>query len=131
MLLHTLASNSLGSLFKTAPKIVDVATPPHQIKEMRKYKRFSFDKKHFTKSERRFGRALQELKIPFKTKIKINGREIDFLIGEEMKWVVEIDGHIQDNSKNKFLLEAGYNVTHFSNKELNNIKEWLKTKLLT
>lgn len=81
------------------------------------------DKKHYTKYERRFGRMLQELHIPFKAKQIIHGYEVDFLIGRN---VVEIDGHIQNTAKNKVLMESGYNVYHFQNKDVYLAKEWLK-----
>ena len=72
-------------------------------------------KKHFTKSERRFARMLQENHIPFKTKIKINNREIDFLVG---RYAVDIDGHAQDGLKNEMLVREGYIPIHIHNKEV-------------
>lgn len=66
---------------------------------------------------------LQELRIPFKAKQIIHGYEVDFLIGRN---VVEIDGHIQNTAKNKVLMESGYNVYHFQNKDVYLAKEWLK-----
>lgn len=69
---------------------------------------------------------LQELHIPFKSKIKIKGREIDFIIG---KFAIEIDGHSQDPKKNEMLLKQGYHPIHFLNKEITpqiaNIILWL------
>jgi len=82
-----------------------------------------FSKKHFTAYERRFGRMLQDLRIPFKTKIIIKGFEIDFLLGKD---VVEIDGHIQNQTKNKILMESGYNVYHFQNNAISDAKLWLQ-----
>ena len=79
--------------------------------------RINLDKKHFTKSERRFGRMLQELHIPFKTKVLIRGREVDFLVG---KYAIDIDCHKQDGLKNQMLTEAGYIPIHYSNQEVNN-----------
>jgi hypothetical protein len=73
------------------------------------------DKKHFTKAERRFVRRLQENHIPFKTKIKINGREVDFLIGKQ---AIDIDGHSQNIEKNKMLLNEGYLPIHINNSQL-------------
>lgn len=76
-----------------------------------------------TKFERRFLEILKNLHIPFKTKIIIRGFEVDFLIGKN---VIEVDGHIQNTNKNKILMEAGYNVYHFQNKEIDNkTKKWL------
>ncbi len=84
------------------------------------------DKKHFTKAERVFGRLLQELKIPFKTKIKINNLEIDFLIG---RYAIEIDGHEQVGKKNHLLAEAGYIPIHFTNQEIIKGRDKIKNKL--
>lgn|SRR3990167_9889230 len=80
-------------------------------------------KKHFTKAERVFGRCLQELKIPFKTKIKINNFEIDFLVGN---WAIEIDGHEQVGEKNAQLVVLGYIPIHFSNQEIIKGREKIK-----
>jgi very-short-patch-repair endonuclease len=77
--------------------------------------RINLDKKHFTKAERKFGRRLQEKHIQFKTKVKIKGREIDFLVG---KYAIDIDGHSQDIKKNKMLFEAGYLPIHINNSQL-------------
>lgn len=80
---------------------------------------------HSTKAERRFAELLKRLHIPFKAKIKIEGREIDFLIG---KYAIEIDGHKQDVKKNQMLIEKGYNPIHFNSWEIpnQNLIEWLK-----
>jgi hypothetical protein len=75
-------------------------------------------KKYFTKSERRFVRRLQENHIPFKSKIKINGREVDFLIG---KYAIDIDGHKQASDKNEMLVESGYIPIHIDNQSVSKI----------
>lgn len=75
------------------------------------------NKKHFTRSERRFARWLQENHIPFKTKVKINNREIDFIVGN---YAIEIDCHEQDGTKNEMLVREGFIPIHFSNKEIKN-----------
>ena len=72
-------------------------------------------KKHSTKQERIFYEVLKELKIPFKHRWIIQGRECDFLIG---KYVIEIDGHEQDGKKNHFLAELGYIPIHLNNSEI-------------
>jgi len=77
--------------------------------------RTNFDKKHFVKPERIFGRLVQEAGIPFKTKWRISKYEIDFLIG---KVAVELDGHPQNEEKNNYLVIAGYIPVHFYNKEI-------------
>lgn len=71
--------------------------------------------KHFTKSERIFGELLKTKRIPFKTKINIEGREIDFLIGN---YVIEIESHAQDPGKNSFLIDKGYIPIHFTNRDI-------------
>ena len=76
-----------------------------------------------TKTERIFSEILKELHIPFRTKVKVNGREIDFLFGG---YAVEIDGHPQDGNKNHLILQAGYIPLHFNNSEI--FRERLKIK---
>lgn len=80
-----------------------------------------------TKSERKFHELLKKFHIPFKSKVKIVGREVDFIVRE--KYAIDIDGHKQDVSKNKMLIAMGYNPIHFNNNEIPNpnLIEWLKT----
>ena len=85
------------------------------------------DKKHFTKPERIFGEILKRNHIPFQTKIKIEGREIDFLIG---KVAVEIGNHSQDTLKNKSILENGYHLHFITNEELYSNPEIVEELLL-
>ena len=84
-------------------------------------------KGHSTKAERRFCEILKRCRIPFQTKVIINGREVDFLIG---KIVIEIDSHPQDVEKNRKLMELGYSPIHFNNWEISvyedSLEEWLK-----
>jgi hypothetical protein len=82
-------------------------------------------KGHSTKSERRFAELLKKLHIPFETKVIIQGKEVDFLIGRN---VIEIDGHIQDVEKNHMLYNAGYNPIHLNSWEIPNpyLVRWLK-----
>lgn len=82
-------------------------------------------RRHSTKAERRFVEYLKELHIPFRTKIKVLGKEADFLIGTT---VIEIDGHPQSVEKNRLLAEHGYNLVHFNNRDIPSphIKEWLQ-----
>lgn len=77
-----------------------------------------------TKSERRFHEILKRFHIPFKSKVKIGGREVDFVIG---KYAIDIDGHEQDVLKNKMLMSYGFNPIHFHNNEIPNpnLTEWL------
>ena len=72
-------------------------------------------KKHSTKPERIVYEVLKELKIPFKHRWIIGGREIDFVIG---KVCLEIDGHEQDGFKNEQLVRLGYIPVHLHNSEI-------------
>lgn len=86
----------------------------------------SLTKYNSTKFERRFLEILKEFHIPFRTKVKIGGREVDFLIG---KYAIDIDGHQQDVNKNSMLVSLGYIPLHFNNNEINDsLRDWVKTK---
>ena len=78
-----------------------------------------------TKAERRFMEVLKKYHMPFRYKVRIAGREIDFVIGN---LAIEIDGHPQDVSKNYMLIEHGYNPIHFNNWEIPNpnLVKWLQ-----
>ena len=73
-------------------------------------------KKHSTKTERIFYEVLKELKIPFKHRWIIAGREIDFVIDN---YAIEINGHEQDTTKNEILASKGYIPIHLCNSEIN------------
>ena len=77
-----------------------------------------------TKAERRFAELLKELHIPFQAKVKIGGREVDFLIG---RYAIEIDGEdAQDVEKNQMLISLGFNPIHLGNWHVSPLlKEWL------
>jgi very-short-patch-repair endonuclease len=75
--------------------------------------------KNSTKAERKFSERLKSLRIPFRTKVKVNGREVDFII---KNYAIDIDGrHSQDGSKNKMLVEAGYIPVHIINSSVERI----------
>jgi very-short-patch-repair endonuclease len=75
--------------------------------------------KHFsTKAERRFAERLKNLHIPFRAKVKVKGREVDFICGQ---YAIDIDGHQQDGDKNKMLVEVGYTPIHIDNKSVEEI----------
>lgn len=76
--------------------------------------RYNITKKHSTKAERKVYEVLKELKISFKHRWMINGREVDFVIG---KYALDIDGHMQDGKRNHILADAGYIPIHLTNKE--------------
>ena len=81
-------------------------------------------KGHSTRSERKFLELLKKHRVPFQAKIKIAGREIDFLIG---RYAIEIDAHAQDVSKNSMLYRKGYTPIHFNNWEIGeHLGEWLQ-----
>jgi len=78
--------------------------------------RYNIKKQNSTKAERIFYEVLKELKIPFKHRWIINGREIDFLLWDKI--CIEIDGHEQDGEKNHQLVELGFIPIHLNNKEV-------------
>lgn len=77
--------------------------------------RYNINKNNSTKSERIVYEILKENHIDFKHRWIINGREVDFLIGNI---ALDIDGHEQDTHKNQMLLEEGYIPVHLTNKEV-------------
>ena len=82
-------------------------------------------KNQSTKAERRFCELCKKLHIPFRTKVVIGGREIDFVIG---RYAIEIDGHEQDSSKNIMLVNEGYIPVHLNNWHINDsLVDWLKS----
>jgi very-short-patch-repair endonuclease len=89
----------------------------HQINKLLKGKS--------TRGERKFAELCKKLHIPFRTKVMIGGREIDFIIGH---YAIEIDGHQQDSSKNIMLVDEGYTPLHFNNWNINDsLVDWLKS----
>ena len=77
--------------------------------------RYKVLRTHSSKSERIFYEVLKELKIPFRHRWIVCGKEIDFIVGN---YAIEINGHGQDSSKNELLVQAGYIPIHFHNKEV-------------
>jgi len=86
--------------------------------------RYNVLNRNSTKAERKFYELLKALKIPFRHRWLISGREVDFLIG---KYVIEVDSHAQDVSKNIMLVKKGYIPLHIKS---NDIGEYLKPWLL-
>jgi len=72
-------------------------------------------KKNSTKPERIVAETLKEMHVPFRHRVKIEGREIDFVIG---KYCLEIDGHDQAPDKNEQMVELGYVPIHLNNAEI-------------
>ena len=80
-------------------------------------------KRNSTKAERIFYEMLKTLKIPFRHRWLINGREVDFLIGN---YAIEIDSHGQDVDKNIMLLKEGYTPIHINSKDIGQyLTKWL------
>lgn len=61
---------------------------------------------------------LKGLHMPYKAKVKIKGREVDFLIG---RYAIEINGHAQDTEKNEMLAREGFIPLHISNNTVNKV----------
>ncbi len=78
--------------------------------------RKNIDKKHSTKPERIVYEVLKEMKVPFKHRWIIAGREVDFIIGN---YALEINGHEQDTDKNELLAKEGYIPIHIHNSGVN------------
>lgn len=74
--------------------------------------RVTITKRSSTKAERIFAEILKRNHIAFKHRHRIEGREIDFII---KKYAIEIDGHAQSPSRNKWLVEQGFTPIHFQN----------------
>lgn len=68
-----------------------------------------------TKAERRFAERLKQMRVRFKTKVIIAGREVDFVIG---RYAIEINGHGQDTEKNEMLVREGYIPLHVANRDV-------------
>lgn len=85
--------------------------------------RYNISKRHSTKGERLVYEVLKELRIPFRHRWIIRGREIDFVFSDI---ALEINGHEQDAHKNQMLAEAGYRPIHLSNDDLKH-KDYLIT----
>lgn len=71
-----------------------------------------------TKAERKIAEILKRNHIPFKTKWKVNNKEVDFIIG---KVIFEIDGSVHkhiDPEREKMLFDAGYIPIHISIEEV-------------
>ena len=88
--------------------------------------RYNILKKHSTKPERIIYELLKELKIPFRHRWNLGRLEIDFLVG---KYAIDIDGHDQNGQRNFDLIEMGFVPIHFSNQEITNNREIIKSKL--
>ena len=89
--------------------------------------RRNIHKKNSTKAERIFHEILKRNHIPFKHRVKIKGREVDFLIDNI---AVEIGDHSQDPAKNKGIIESGLHLLHISNQDLYNRRESVEKHFL-
>ena len=84
-------------------------------------------KKQSTKAERIVYEILKELHIEFKHRWIINGKEVDFLIGNI---VLEINGHEQSGERNHFLANLGYVPIHINNKEVYENRDSIKQLII-
>ena len=83
-----------------------------------RYQSLKLRKRFSTKSERKIAEILKRNHISFRTKQKINGREVDFIIG---RLALEIDGDVHrhiDSEREQMLWNAGYIPIHISIKEI-------------
>ena len=58
---------------------------------------------------------MKKYHIPFKHREKLNGHEIDFIVGI---YAVEIDGHPQQSVRNKMISDCGFTPLHYHNDAL-------------
>lgn len=70
------------------------------------------NKRTSTKPERIFLEILKKNHIPFEHRVRIDYREIDFIIGY---YAIEIDGHSQSARRNDWILSLGYVPIHYTN----------------
>lgn len=77
-----------------------------------------------TKAERRFMELCKRFRIPFRTKVILQGHEVDFIVGD---YAIEIDGHPHRKLKNDLFWAEGYFPVHLFNWEVNDhLAIWLK-----
>lgn len=89
--------------------------------------RVTITKRSSTKAERVFSEILKKFHIPFKHRVKVNGREIDFVIG---KYAIEIDGHPQSAVRNDWLIKEGFTPLHFTNRVILTDRENVEKSLI-
>ena len=91
--------------------------------------RVTIRKSSSTKAERIFSELLKINHIPFKHRVMIEGKEIDFVVG---KYAIEIDGHSQSGRRNGWIISKGYIPIHYANHALisnrNAVEEDIKSK---
>ena len=66
---------------------------------------------------------LKRQRIKFRTKVKIKGHEVDFLIGNN---IIEIRNLNQRPERNKIFLESGYNLFYLTNQDICKTTEIIK-----
>lgn len=103
--------------------VVPPTTSVQTVQLMRTRPRHNLLKKHSTYPERIVYEILKELKLSFRHRWLVGGREIDFLIGS---LAIEIDGHPQNGLKNQELLALGLTPVHISNEQIISNREELK-----
>lgn len=55
---------------------------------------------------------LKRHRIPFRHRVVIDGREVDFIVG---RYAVEVNGHAQDPRRNAWLFSLGLTPLHVPN----------------
>lgn len=80
-----------------------------------------------TKAERIFAEILKRNHIKFQYRVKLEGREIDFVIG---KYAVEIDGHDQSTEKNQWLVKKGFTPLHLTNRILQKFPKLVEESII-
>lgn len=79
--------------------------------------RATIHRRSSTKAERIFYEILKRNHIPFRHRVIIDGKEIDFIVG---KYAIEIDGHQQSSQRNEWLFSKGFIPVHYTNSALRN-----------
>ena len=90
--------------------------------------RVLLERRSSTKPERIFAEILKNNHISFLWRDKIQGHEIDFIIG---KYAIEIDGHQQSSERNKMIIDAGFSPIHYKNEVLLKNREVVEKDILT
>jgi len=81
-----------------------------------------------TKPERIFSEILKKHHIPFDYSVIIDGKEIDFIIGN---YAIEIDGHEQSSQRNAWLIKLGYVPLHYANHALRHNRAEVEKDIIT
>jgi len=95
-----------------------------------RYQLLKLTKYNSTKVERKIAEILKNNRIPFKTKWRVKGHEVDFLIG---RVIIEIDGKTHNHlssQREKLFIDAGYVPFHISTVEIRKSPGVIEQKLI-